>query len=43
MKHVLSVCTEYSVLQTVAADFKSMKKIVEDANRPECKYLLPDG
>ena len=43
MKHAISKCRNNAVLTTVANDLRSVKKIVEDANRSEKNHLLPDG
>ena len=43
MKHAISKCRNNAVLTTVANDLRSVKKIVEDANRSEWSHLLPDG
>ena len=43
MKHTIAGCGRDSILQVVSSDFKSMKRIVEDANRGGWNQYLPDG
>ncbi len=42
MKHSISTCNRDSTLQIDSADFRSMKRIVEDANRNGWNQCLPD-
>ncbi len=41
MKHSIAACNRDSTLQTVAADFISMKRIVGDANMNGWDQYLP--
>ncbi len=43
MNHSIPTCNRDSTLRIVAADFSSMKRIVENANRNGCNQYLPDG
>ena len=42
MKHAISKCRNDAVLTTVVNDLRSVRKIVEDANRSKWNYLLSD-
>ncbi len=43
MKSVIATYCEGTILQIVVQDFRSMKRIIEDANRSGWNHLLPDG
>ena len=43
MKHVISKCRNDNILTTMGNDLRSVKKIVDDANRSERNHFSPDG
>ncbi len=42
LRHSIATCNRDSTPRSVAADFRSNKRIVEDANRNGCNPHMPD-